>query len=94
MPSIPMKNNKIITSPATLELATTGKDSQIILAGDFNCPDIDWNTLTVKNNAQDKEIQQALVDVAIDFNLTQVHEKPTREDNLLSTRQRVDYSNV
>ena len=67
----------------SLELVTAGKDSQILLAGDFNCPDINWQTLTVKSNAQDKEIQQALIDISIDFNLTQVHEKPTREDNLL-----------
>ena len=67
----------------SLELATAGKDSHILLAGDFNCPDINWQTLTVKSNAQDKEIQQALIDISIDFNLTQVHEKPTREDNLL-----------
>ena len=67
----------------SLELVTAGKDSQILLAGDFNCPDINWQTLTVKSNAQDREIQQALIDVSIDFNLTQVHEKPTREDNLL-----------
>ena len=67
----------------SLQLVTAGKDNQIILAGDFNCPDIDWQSLTVKQNAPDREVQQGLIDVAIDFNLTQVHEKPTREDNLL-----------
>ena len=66
----------------SLELVTAGKDNQIILARDFNCPDIDWQSLTVKQNTPDREVQQALIDVAIDFNLAQVHEKPTREDLL------------
>ena len=34
-------------------------------------------------NAQDREIQQAVLDLSADFNLTQVHDKPTREENLL-----------
>ncbi|XP_052780575.1 uncharacterized protein LOC128217460 [Mya arenaria] len=67
----------------SLELTTTGKEKHIILAGDFNCPDIDWKTLTVRNNAQDREVQQALLDVITEFNLTQIHDQPTRENNLL-----------
>ena len=82
--NMPHRNMKDIQELRhSLELVTAGKDNQIILAGDFNCPDIDWQSLTVKQNAPDREVQQALIDVAIDFNLTQVHEKPTREDNLL-----------
>ena len=39
--------------------------------------------MTIYNDAQDREIQQADLDLSADFNLTQVHDKPTREENLL-----------
>ena len=67
----------------SLELATAGKEKHTIVAGDFNCPDIDWETMFVQKDAQDREIQQAILDLSVEFNLTQVHDKPTREDNLL-----------
>ena len=59
------------------------KDRHVIIAGDFNCPDIDWQSLSVRKDAQDREVQQALLDLATDFNLTQVHDEPTRKNNLL-----------
>ena len=37
----------------------------------------------MRKDAQDREVQQALLDLATDFNLTQVHDEPTRENNLL-----------
>ena len=55
----------------------------IILAGDFNCPDIDWENSTVKKGAADREVQQALLDLSIEHGLTQVHDQPTRDSNLL-----------
>ena len=57
------------------------KISNIILAGDFNCPDIRWDILTV--TGPDRETQQGLVDITEAFNLTQIHNLPTREENLL-----------
>jgi len=51
-----------------------------MLFGDFNCPDIDWNTLTVNNQGTDR-VQQALIETTSSYHLTQVHDKPTREDN-------------
>jgi hypothetical protein len=35
----------------------------IILTGDFNCHDINWDTMTVNQDAQDKEIQRAVMEV-------------------------------
>ena len=69
----------------SLELLNGNKPIDIILCGDFNCPDIDWEHLTLKHrqNIQDKSEQQFLIDISTDFNLTQIHDKPTREDNLL-----------
>ena len=54
------------------------KNSNIILAGYFNCPDIRWDTLTV--TGPDREIQQGLVDITDAFSLTQIHNLQTREE--------------
>ena len=35
-----------------------------------------------RKKPKDKEVQQALLDLSVDFNLTQVQDKPTRENNL------------
>ena len=56
----------------------TPRKVNIILAGDFNCPDIDWENLVVKQGAAGREIQQALVDLSIEHGLTQIHNEPTR----------------
>ena len=53
----------------------------IILTGDLKCPDIRWDILTV--TGPDREIQQGLVDITEAFSLTQIHNQPTREENLL-----------
>ena len=58
-------------------------DKNIILAGDFNCPDIDWTNMTTKIHANDKEIQKSLFEITAQAGLTQIHEEPTREKNLL-----------
>ena len=48
------KSLKIITDE--------NNNNNIILAGDFNCPDITWETLSLKMDASDKEIQRTLID--------------------------------
>jgi endonuclease/exonuclease/phosphatase family metal-dependent hydrolase len=53
----------------------------IILAGDFNCLNINWEQQTAMG--PDREIQQELADLMSFHNLTQVHNQPTREGNLL-----------
>jgi len=65
------------------KLTESTKDKQIIIAGDFNYPNFNWNTLTVERGAPDREVQQALIDFATEHNLTQVHQQPTRDDNIL-----------
>ena len=55
----------------------------IILAGDFNCPDIDWENSTVKKGAADRDVQQVLLDLSIEHDLTQVNDQSTRYSNLL-----------
>ncbi|XP_071486387.1 uncharacterized protein [Diadema antillarum] len=61
-----------------------GKENKtIVIAGDFNCPDIDWQTLTLRHNAQDREVQQALIDLSLEHGLVQIHNQATRYDNIL-----------
>ena len=66
-----------------LELVTANKEKHIVISGDFNCPDIDWDCLPVQKEAQEKEVQQAIIYLSVDFNITHVQDKPTREDNIL-----------
>ncbi|WAQ98000.1 hypothetical protein MAR_022373 [Mya arenaria] len=47
------------------------REKHIILAGDFNCPDIDWSNMVVNKSAADREVQQALIDLSIEHRLTQ-----------------------
>ena len=65
------------------KMTNSNTPRHILLAGDFNCPDIDWDSLSVRPGAQDREIQQALLDLSIEQGLTQIHEQPTRQDNIL-----------
>ena len=52
-------------------------------AGILNCPDIDWSSHTVDSDGADRQTQQMLIDIAQRFNLDQIHEQPTRGENLL-----------
>jgi hypothetical protein len=58
-------------------------NTNFILTGDFNCPDINWDTMSVNQAAQDREIQRSLLDVVTSHAITQIHETSTRGNNLL-----------
>ena len=64
-------------------LSLVSNKQNIILTGDFNCPDINWDTMTVNQDAQDKEIQRAVMEVVTAYSMVQIHEQPTRGNNLL-----------
>ena len=59
------------------------KDRDILLAGDFNCPGINWNNNTVSTDADDRPIQEAILDITSNAYLTQVHDQPTRLSNTI-----------
>ncbi len=59
------------------------KNSTIILGGDFNTGEIDWDTLSVKPGSPQKVINEKVVDILDEHHLTQVHREPTREGRLL-----------
>ena len=68
---------------ASLDKLNTTSEKQFILCGDFNCPGIDWSTLSIETNAPDKEIHQHLIDISNKFGLTQIIREETREKNIL-----------
>lgn len=54
----------------------------VILAGDFNLPNIDWATQTSNSN---DECSRALVDMSFATNLTQLVTEPTRVQSMSSS---------
>ena len=82
---MPHRNlNDIARLDESLKQATNHKKwKHIILAGDFNCPDINWERMSVNKDAADREVQQALLDLTIEHGLSQVHDQQTRDNNLL-----------
>ena len=68
-----------------LSLANLNKSKfrHIILCGDFNCPAVDWEKSSVKDEADQPSIQQELLDLTIRHGLTQVVDQPTRKTNIL-----------
>ena len=58
-------------------------DPHIVLAGDFNCPDVNWDDHIVDQSAQDRSLQQKLADIASHASLSQVHAQPTRQSATL-----------
>ena len=81
---MPHRNNKDMAElEKSLKIITEENNNNIIIEGDFNCPDIQWETLSLKHEASDKEVQRTLIDITCQSGLTQLHEEPTRENNLL-----------
>jgi hypothetical protein len=67
----------------SVNLTLQGNNNNIMLGGDFNCPDIDWSNLHVKSQAHDIDVQKAVIDITTNIGMTQVHNEPMRENNLL-----------
>jgi hypothetical protein len=77
---MPHRNMKDLDN---LDKLTNGKSKHVIIAGDFNCLDIDWANMEIKTGASYREVQLALLDITSKYGLTQIHDKPTREGNML-----------
>lgn len=63
-------------------MTENNKQKQLILCGDFICPDVPWDTCTTKQTASEQPIQQAPMDITHGAQLSQVHSDPTRQDKL------------
>jgi hypothetical protein len=82
---MPHRNNKDMEEleKSLKNITEENNNNNIIIAGEFNCPDIQWETLSLKHEASDKEVQRTLIDITSQSGLIQLHEEPTRENNLL-----------
>ncbi|CAC5420837.1 unnamed protein product [Mytilus coruscus] len=54
-----------------------------MVSGDFNLGNIDWSNSSVIPSKPDPSLHQHLLDILQDHNLTQVVDKPTRNDRAL-----------
>ena len=81
---MPYRNNKDMEElEKSLKIITEeNNNNNIIIAGDFNCPDIQWETLSLKHEASHKEVQTMLIDITSQSGLAQLHEEP---NNLIFT---------
>jgi endonuclease/exonuclease/phosphatase family metal-dependent hydrolase len=81
---MPHRNNKDMEElEKSLKIFTEeNNNNNIIIAGDFNCPDIQWETLSLKHEASHKEVQTMLIDITSQSGLAQLHEEP---NNLIFT---------
>ena len=55
----------------------------IIIGGDLNCPDINWENSCVKTNSPRRPLHDMLLNTLADFSLSQLITEPTREHNIL-----------
>ena len=56
------------------------QNSHVLMGGDFNCGDIDWDKLYVPLGMPRRQVQTHLVGVAQEHCLSQVIDIPTRQD--------------
>ena len=80
---MPQRNEKDLSKLDESLAKLSSKGKHVILCGDFNCPGIDWSSLTLKPKSDDPQVQQKLIDISLAHNLSQVHESATREKNIL-----------
>ena len=59
------------------------KNAILIVAGDFNLPDIHWDSHTVTDNQYPHRVSETFLNIALDLSLEQVVNFPTRQENTL-----------
>ena len=61
----------------------TQPGQNLVISGDFNCGDVDWDSSTVKPDAYDCAPNQKLLDIANNCSLTNVQQQATRRSRAL-----------
>ena len=64
-------------------MTKNNESSTIILGGDFNVGDINWDSLTVSNNSNNKAHCLKTLEIMAHFHLEQMQRQPTRLNNTL-----------
>ena len=68
---------------SSLKQIMSCKNSHVLLGGDFNCGDIDWNKLFVPLGMPKRQVQNQLIDIVKEHCLSQVVDIPTRQGRTL-----------
>ncbi|KAL8610333.1 hypothetical protein ACOMHN_041147 [Nucella lapillus] len=82
----PSRTDEAYTTATRLELQQLRrkvKQGILIIGGDFNIPDIDWNTLSIAGNQYPIHVNQTLLDFVADRNMEQQVDFPTRQKKTL-----------
>ena len=66
-----------------INLPKNSDNQHIVLGGDFNLPDINWNDACVTRGSKRAVIHQQLLDIASDHMLENIQKEPTREKNVV-----------
>ena len=70
-------------STDSLAKVNSKRPKHILLGGDFNCPDINWDRNITTEQCPERNMQESLIDIANTHSLSQFHRNTTREDRLL-----------
>ena len=64
-------------------IVNSNKNAAILIGGDLNLPDVDWNSNSINGNQYLKAINQCTIDMVNECHLKQIVNEPTRGDNIL-----------
>ena len=64
-------------------ISSSNPRSCIIAAGDFNAKDVQWDTLSTKDNADQKSICERIISIITENHLHQLQRQPTRKKAIL-----------
>ena len=68
---------------SSLSRIMSNGNAHVLVGGDFNCGDIEWSNMKVPQGVRKRQSQQQLLDIIGEHCLTQVVDKPTRNDKTL-----------
>ena len=66
-----------------MEKTRNNPDSTIIMGGDFNAKDINWDTMQINNKSDKPTMHNRLLEILEEHHLVQHQLEPTRENNIL-----------
>ena len=75
--------NTLLEFEISVEKANPHCTKNVIICGDFNCQDINGKFGLTYEHAQNKQVQDKLIDIINENSFEQLQEKNTRENSLL-----------
>ena len=68
---------------SSLTRIMSNNNAHVLVGGDFNCGNIDWNTMQVPEGVPQRQVQSQLLEIVQDHCLSQIVNFHTREDKTL-----------